>query len=140
MSCAYSWPLQQALHGALSARPELSALVGGRIHDEAPADDALIGDDAAWVLLGDEQVSPWATASDAGAAHIVTLSVISTHRGFAVAKQVAGAVCEVALGPLKLSRGRVVNAGFLGAKTRRLAAGPARRIDLRFRIVIEDQA
>lgn len=139
MSCAYSWPLQRALHAALSARPELSALVGGRIHDEPPPDDALVGESAVWVLLGDEHVAPWATASDAGAAHEISISVISTHRGFAVAKQAADAVCEAALGPLALSRGRVVNAGFLGARTQRLSAGSARRIDLRFRIVIEDQ-
>ena len=85
-------------------------------------------------------MTPWATATDAGAAHVISISVISTHRGFSVAKQVAGAVCEAALGPLTLSRGRVANSGFLGARTRRLAVGPSRRIDLRFRIVIEDQA
>ena len=139
MSCAYSWPLQQALHAAFSSRPEISALVGSRIYDEPPADDALVVGDAAWILLGDEQVTSWATASDAGAAHVILISVISTHRGFGVANQVASAVCEAALGPLTLSRGKVVNAGFLEARTRRLAAGPSRRIDLRFRIVIEDR-
>jgi hypothetical protein len=139
MSCAFSWPLQQALFGALSANAEIAALVGAHLYDDPPEDEVLARDGAAWIVLGDEQVTPWSTASDQGAAHMIEISVITAQRGFATAKRIAGAICEATLGTLSLSRGRVVNASFLGAKTRRSIKNGARRIDLRFRIAIEDQ-
>ncbi len=139
MSAAFSWPLQQALFAALSAHPEIAATIGDAIFDEPPVSETLGRDGAVWIVLGDEVVTPWSTASDQGAAHAVQISVVAAQRGFATAKRVADAVCDAALGPLTLARGRVVNAGFLSARTQRVGKGAARRIDLRFRIVIEDQ-
>lgn len=138
MTYAFSWALQQALFAALRDHPDVAALAGGRVHDEAPhaAEGALASGPV--ILLGDESVEPWGAANDAGAAHAVQIAVVSADRGFGALKRLAGAVCEVALGPLALSRGRVVNASFLGGRTSRIEGAGLRRIDLRFRIAVED--
>jgi len=138
MSYAFSWPLQQALVAALSVDPVIAAEVGGRIFD-APPHAADLGDPPPpFVLLGEEVVDAWASAFDAGAEHTLTLSVIAGDGGFARVKRVAAAAAEVALGPLALTRGRVVLARFLDARSRLSEGGALRRIDLRLRLVIED--
>lgn len=134
MSYAFAWPLQQALYAALTADPAVQALAGGRVLDAAPhADEAGL---SAHVLIGEETVEPWSTATDDGAAHVVTLSVAGPEQGFGALKRLAGAVSAAALGPLAPSRGRIVDARFLGAKAQRTAGW--RRVDLRFRYLIED--
>jgi len=139
MSYAFSWPLQQALFAALAADDTVAALAGGRIYDAAPhaAADPQAGP---WIVLGDEQVDAWSTATDRGAAHAIQISVVGGGGGFAALKRLAGAVCDVALGPLGLSRGRVVTASFLGGRTRRIEGAGLRQIDLRFRLAIEENA
>lgn len=140
MTYAFSWPLQQALFAALRADPTLGALVGARIYDEAPHAAALSPEGGPWIVIGDEQVDAWSTATDRGAAHAVQISAVGAERGFGVLKRVASAICDVALGPLPLSRGSVVTANFLGGRTRRIEGAALRQIDLRFRIAIEDDA
>jgi len=76
--------------------------------------------------------------TDRGAAHAVQISVVCGAGGFGALKRLADAVCAVALGPLGLSRGRVVSANFLGGRTRRIEGAGLRQIDLRFRLAIED--
>lgn len=139
MTYAFSWPLQQALFAALQADPTVAAMAGGRIYDEAPHAEALTGTVGPWLVLGDETVDAWSTATDRGASHAVQVSVIAPGRGFGVLKRLAAAVCDVALGPLALDRGRVVFASFLGGRTRRDEGAGLRRIDLRFRLAIEDR-
>ncbi len=138
MTYAFAWSLQQALFAALSADPALNALIGGRIYDEAPHAAAMTRESGPWLVLGDEQVDAWSTATDRGAAHAIQISAVGAERGFGVLKRVADAVCEVALGPLTLTRGRVATANFLGGRTRRIEGAGLRQIDLRFRLAIED--
>jgi hypothetical protein len=140
MSFACSWPLQKALFAALAADPAVGALAGARIWDEGDAAAVLAAGGGPCVILGDETVEPWSTASDEGAAHVVTISALSEAGGFSALKRLAGAVCDVALAPLTLERGRVVSSRFLGGRTRREEKGRARRVELRFRIVVEDLA
>lgn len=92
------------------------------------------------MVLGDETVEPWSTASDDGAAHVVAISAVAETGGFGALKRLAGAICDVALAPLTLERGRIVSSRFLGGRTRREEKGRVRRIELRFRIVIEHLA
>jgi hypothetical protein len=132
----FSWPLQQALHAALLADPTVGAMTGGRIHDEIPTGGL---PDLA-IVIGAETVAPWSTVTERGAEHRLTVEVIGHLPGFGPLKQLAGAVCDVLLGPLALSRGRVVNASFLGARTRREAGERQRRIEMTFRVVVEDDA
>ncbi len=139
MTYAFSWPLQQALFGALQADATVAELAGARVYDEAPHAEALAGLTGPYVVLGDETVDAWSTATDRGATHAVQVSVISPERGFGALKRLAAAVCAVALGPLALDRGRVVFASFLGGRTRRVEGAGLRRIDLRFRLAVEEQ-
>jgi hypothetical protein len=140
MTFAFSWPLQKALFAALAADPAVGALAGPRIWDEADAAAVAAAGGGACVILGEETVEPWSTADDDGAAHVVTVAVVADGGGFGALKRLAGAVCDVALAPLALERGRVVSSRFLGGAARREAKGRSRRIELRFRIVVEEQA
>lgn len=133
MSYVHGFALQSALFDALSADSALVGVVGPRIYDEAP----LAVPEGAYLVLGDEQVSPWSTASDAGAAHELAVTVFSPARGFAELKRAAAAICDVALGPLAVEGARVAFSSFLGGRTRRPEAGLPRRIELRFRIALE---
>ncbi len=140
MTYAFSWPLQQALFAALTADPEIAALAGGRVWDEAGMPGPAGAGDGPWVLIGDETVVPWSTATEIGAEHVLRIDVVGPAPGFAALKRVAAAVCAVATGPLALARGRIAGAGFLGGRTLREDKGRLRRIALRFRIVVEETA
>lgn len=136
MTCAFSWPLQQALFAALNANAVIAALASGGVHDAPP--HAAEGRPGPYVLLGDETVEPWSTADADGAVHLTQISVIGAEQGFGALKRLAAVVCDVALGPLTPTRGRIVGAHFLGARARRVEAHGLRQIEMRFRIVIED--
>jgi hypothetical protein len=138
MTYAFSWSLQQALFAALRADPALAALIGDRVYDAVP--HRATQSDAPYVLIGDEQVAAWSTASDTGAVHEIAISAVSMAPGFAVAKEVAAAICNALDGPITLARGRIVSTQFLGGRTRRGRRGELRRVDMRFRIAIEDAA
>jgi hypothetical protein len=140
MTFACSWALQKALFAALAADPTVSAMAAGRVWDEADAAAVAGAAGGPWVVVGDETVEPWSTATDDGAAHVVEIGVAAEAGGFGALKRLAGAVCDVALAPLALERGRVVSSRFLGGRTRREEKGRVRRIELRFRIVVEDAA
>lgn len=139
MTCAMSWPLQRALFDAIRADPACAAHLGDRVYDAAPPLGPDAGAEALYLTLGDETVADWSTGSDRGARHTLTLTVHAPRRGFAEAKQAAAAVADrVIEGPLALQRGRVVNARFLGARTRRAEADALREVEMRFAITVED--
>lgn len=141
MSCAFSWPLQQALFDAIRADPACAAHLGDRIYDAAPPFGPDAGTEGLYLTLGDEAVSDWSTAGDRGARHRVTLTVHAPRRGFAEAKQAAAAVAEVVLdGELQPARGRIVTRRFVAARTRRAELDALREVELRFDITIEDTA
>lgn len=137
MTYALAWPLQRALFALLSGDPAVTAETGGRIHDAAP--DRSEGPAGLHVLIGEERAADWSTATDAGAEHRVTISVVAEGEGYGPAKRAAAAICDaIAPEALSLERGRVVTARFLAARTARERKGAVRRIDLTFRIVVED--
>lgn len=139
MSCAFSWPLQQALFGAIGADADCTALLGDRIYDAAPPFGPEAGAEGLYLTLGDETVADWSTASDRGARHQVVLTVHAPRRGFAEAKRAAAAVAGVVLdSALPLSRGRVVGRRFGGARTRRAEGDAVREVEMRFEITVED--
>jgi hypothetical protein len=141
MTCAMSWPLQQALFDAIRADPACTAHLGSRIYDAAPPFGPDAGTEGLYLTLGDETVSDWSTASDRGARHQVTLTVHAPRRGFAEAKQAAAAVSDrITGGGLVLARGRAVDARFLGARTRRAEGDALREVEMRFAITVEDSA
>lgn len=139
MTYALSWPLQQAVYQLLSADAGVAALVGTRIYDAPLPPDAEAEPDGLYVTIGDERVEDWSTATDRGAAHTLTIAVHAPRRGFAEAKQAAGAISDALLGgTLALSRGRAVLVRFAGARTRREENDALRRIEMRFRVTLED--
>lgn len=135
MTYAFSWALQQALFEALSADPVVAEVAGGRVWDQPPPE----AEPGLHVLIGEESVEPWSTATERGAAHDIAVSVIGEARSFGDMKRLAGAVCEATLGLSVLRTGRVVDAQFRGGRARRATTREPRRIDLRFRVTVEDE-
>jgi hypothetical protein len=139
MTYALSWPLQQALHSAIAADAGCAAFFGPRIYDAAPPFGPDAQAEGLYLTIGDETVVDWSTATDRGARHQVTLTVYAPRHGYAEAKQAAAAVSDVLLdGTLAPERGRIVDARFMGARTRRAEGDALRRIEMRFSIVLED--
>ena len=137
MTYALAWPLQETIYACLTSDPNVSALIGGALYDSP--EHSAAGADEVYATLGDETVTPRSDSDQGGATHQVTISIHAADRGFARAKQVAGAVCDALIdADLPLSRGVVIGVFFLGASTAREDQGASRRIDLRFRILVED--
>ncbi|MEM7237549.1 MAG: DUF3168 domain-containing protein [Pseudomonadota bacterium] len=138
MTYALAWPLQEAVFGLLSGDAALGQLVGG-IYDAAPQQVSDAAEDGLYVTIGDEVAEDWRTASDAGALHTVLISVHAPRRGFADAKQAAGVISDLMVGAAPaLGRGRIVQVLFIDARTARAENDALRRIDLRFRVTMED--
>jgi hypothetical protein len=139
MTYALSWPLQEGVFALLNADPGIAALLGGRVYDAPPPIEAEGDSDGVYVTIGDESARDWSTATDNGASHLLSISVYAPRRGFADAKQVAGAISDTLLGGgIAMSRGRVVLVRFVDARTRREEGDALRRIDMRFRVTVED--
>ncbi|SEN35357.1 Protein of unknown function [Gemmobacter aquatilis] len=123
-----------ALQAAVYARL-VADLPDVAVHDALPPGGA----GETFVILGPEEAVDASDASGAGAEHRFVISVISDAAGFLAAKEIAVRISDALLGAgLVLARGRVVWLGFVKAQARRLEAGAARRIDLRFVARIED--
>jgi len=135
MSYAMAAALQAAIHARLTGDADLSAAVGGAIHDAAPPADTR----STHVLIGAEEALDRSDKSRGGAEHRLVISVISDAAGFLQAKQAAVRVSDLLVGAdLALSRGRLVGLWFDRAEAKRLQGGRVRRIDLRFRARVED--
>lgn len=126
-----SYAISAALQAALYER--LAGTVGVPVHDAAP--DATTG---TWVLIGPEEVRDRSDGSGAGAEHRLVISVLSDAEGFLQAKTIAAGISDALVSPLGLGRGRVVSQVFERASAKRLDAGRVRRIDLTFRVRVED--
>jgi hypothetical protein len=139
MTYALSWPLQEGVFQLLSTDVGVAALVGARVYDAPPPLDAEVDPDGIYVTIGDESAQDWSTATDNGASHLLTIAVHAQRRGFAEAKQAAGAISDAMLGGgIAMSRGRAVLVRFVDARTRRGEGDALRRVDMRFRITVED--
>lgn len=134
MSYAYSWALQRALAAALRAHPVIVAEAGGVVVDAAPKAAEAPG---AFVLIGEETVRPWGDADGAGAEHRVVIAAVADDPSFARLKRLAAAVAVAALAPPPLETGRLALAAFVDGATRTAPELGRRRIDQRFRFLIE---
>ena len=135
MSYTLAPALQTALFAHLQADAALQALVGGAIYDAIPPATP----PASYILLGAEQVRERSDVSCRGAEHSLTLSVVTNATGFLTAKEIAARLCDVLEAPaLVLARGRLVGLWFERAEARRIEGDQTRRIDLRFRALVED--
>ncbi|MEO0820010.1 MAG: DUF3168 domain-containing protein [Pseudomonadota bacterium] len=141
MTYALSWPLQEAVYAVLKAAPAVTALAGGHVYDAAPAAKGGAEDMALYAVIGDETVRNWGSADTPGAEHRLAVNVYAAERSFSAAKALAGAISDVlSSAALNPSRGRVVCLSFLAARTRREERDRVRRIELIFRVLVEDTA
>lgn len=130
MSYGVAAALQAAVYQKLVAD-----LPGVAIHDALPPGSGT----GTFVLLGPEEALEASDISGAGAEHRFIVSVISDATGFLQAKEIAVAVSDALVdADLTLTRGRLVWLHFVKAQAKRLDAGAARRIDLRFAARVED--
>jgi hypothetical protein len=136
MSYGVSAALQEAVYQALVADADLAALVGAAIYDVVPAGTV----PGTYVTLGPEDVHEQSDVSGTGAAHRLTISVVTNAAGFQTAKRVGAAISDALIdADLVLTRGRLVSLNFLRALARRVQDGDVRRIDLTFRARVEDE-
>ena len=138
MSLALSGELQGAIYTALIGDAALVALVGVEIYDAPlPSGGALpLGEH---VTLGEEVVKPFNSITSSGGVHDFDVVVHSTANGFAAAKVVAAAVDAVLVDTnLPVAGGHLVSLRFVKAKAKRGVAPELRRIEMRFRAVVED--
>lgn len=127
MSYATAAALQAAIHARLSDALDVPIL------DAAPD-----GTPGTWVLIGPEDVRDRSDKTGAGAEHRLVLSVVSDAEGFQQAKIIAAAICDALVPAMTMKRGRIAALWFDRAVARRLDAGRTRRIDLTFRVRVED--
>ncbi len=138
MSMALSAALQGAVYAALVADPALVALVGSEVYD-APLPVGSSLPPGEFVTLGEEVVRPFGSVTSSGAVHDFVVSVHSTASGFGAAKAVAAAVSAVLVdAALPVSGGALVALRFVKAQAKRGVAPELRRIDMRFRAVVEN--
>ncbi len=130
MSYGVAAALQAAVYQRLVAQ-----LPGVAVHDAVPPG----GGAGTFVLIGPEEARDASDKSGGGAEHRFIVSVISDSSGFLAAKEIAVQISDALVDAvLTLSRGRLVGLAFQKAQARRLEAGEARRIDLRFVARVED--
>lgn len=127
----FSWPLQKALYAALNGSSAVTDL--GAVYDAPPADAP-----SDYVVLGEDLVRRKGAPGDVLHLHDIVITVYSDADGFARAKALSAAVLgTLEDGPLSVEAARVVDLMFERARARRTRKG-ARRIEMRFRIILED--
>jgi len=134
MTYALAAPLQAAVWERLTSDAGVTALAGGNVFDAPPPGRP----PELYVALGPEEARDRSDKTARAAEHRFTVSVVSSAGGFHAAKELAGAVdAALAAAPLALGTGRVVHFAFERAQARRDRNGTRRRIDLRFRALVD---
>lgn len=134
MSYGMAAALQAALYTQLTNDAAVIAALGSDVYDAVPSGTL----PALYAVLGSEEVQDQSDVSGGGARHLVSVSVITSSAGFALAKEAATAISDALVdAPLVLSRGRLVGLWFERAKAQRLEDGD-RSITLQFAARVED--
>lgn len=136
MSYADAVALQSAIHACLVDDPDLNDLVGGSIFDAVPED----GVPDVYVAIGAEETTRRGDSLGQVIRYRVEVSVIGRRESFVAVKSAASAA-EVALTrvPLEVPGAEVVELRLERTRARRGKHPARRRIDLTFRITL-DQA
>ena len=135
MTFAVSGALQRAVYELLQADPGLTALVGDAVYDHVPAGE----EPPLFVSLGPDEVRDRSTQTSGMAEHRFAVSVVSAGEGFEAGKAVAATVSDALIDARPpLMRGRVISLTLLRARARRVRGRIARRVDLTFRAIVED--
>lgn len=135
MTYAVGSALQGAVFQRLQTDTALLGLVGPAVYDALPAGTL----PELYVVLGQEDARDLSSATHGGAVHRFAVTIVADTGGFRRAKEAAAAISDALVdAPLVLTRGRLVSLRFLRAQARRSRAGAARRIDLTFQAIVED--
>lgn len=126
-----SWALQQAVHAALSADDAVGEALGGRVFDTPPRGTAF-----PYCVIGDDAVSDWSTATEAGSEHVLSLHLWSRADGQKEAKLAAEAV-RAALDGAALALAGLVSIRHLATEHARERDGETVHALLRFRALME---
>jgi len=129
-----SFALQQAVYAKLTATAALTTLLGGqRVYDEVP-----VRAEFPYVSFGPGFERDWATGSEAGSEHTMTLHVYSRAHGRKEVDDVLALLREALHDlPLTLSGHRLVNLRHEASDARRESDGVTYRGIARFRAVTE---
>ena len=130
-----SWPLQQALYGALSSDAGMIALLGDppRIFDDPPGQSPLPA-----VQIGDGTEFDWSTQTDQASEHDLTIHVFSRAGGRKEARAILAQVCGVLhLAALTLDGQHLVNLRFVSSQVIRESDGETYHGLARYRAVTE---
>ncbi len=89
MTADSQWPLQQALHAALTGDAELQAFLGNpaRVFDQVPQDS-----DFPYLVIGEDTTGAFDTKTEDGMEHRLTIHSWSRYRGLKETKQLMAAV------------------------------------------------
>jgi hypothetical protein len=130
-----SWALQQAVFAALASSEDLRDAVGDppRVFDTPPRGAAF-----PYVVIGDDRVADWSTATEAGSEHALAVHVWSRANGHKEAKLAAEAV-RGALdnAELTVDGQSLIAIRHLETELARETDGETIRATLRFRAVLE---
>lgn len=133
----FSASLQQAVLACLEANSDVAKLTGGHVYDALPPGELPI----LYVIFGTETVRDRSDMTSFAAVHEFDLSVITSSSGFQSAKTAASSVCKaLQMKPLSLAEGHLVALNFHGAVSKRQSSGGGRRINLKFRALIEQKS
>jgi hypothetical protein len=126
--------LLQAIHAALAANPELTALIGA----DGIRDRLVTGGSLPALVIADLATSDYSTATEPGEEHLLTLQAWSDAAGLRQSQEVAGiAVALLHEADLRLATRTLVNLRYVSTRTR---LEPKTRFfcaEMRFRAVTE---
>ncbi|NSX56254.1 DUF3168 domain-containing protein [Parasulfitobacter algicola] len=135
MSYGVSAALQAAVYQEISTNSGVQARVGTAVYDAIPS--GTLPD--TYITLGPEDVRDRSDMTGQGASHVFTVSVMTNAAGFQTAKELAALLSDILIdADLTLSRGSLIALNFEKALARRVGTGAERRIDLKFRALVED--
>ena len=138
MTYRLSAALQSAIFDRLSNDPDVDAAFGGAVFDTPPAGEL----PSLYLTIGSEDVTARDDKSGSGAVHRLALAIVASNSGFFDAKSAAGLV-ETSLtrpGPWLMDQGRIVDVRFSKARAHQDRSGQTRRIDLQFRVRVDDES
>lgn len=130
MSYAVSAAVQKAMYEALVADPPVGAIFDGAPEGEVPD---------TYAVIGAEDVRDRSSMDARLSEHRAIVTVYGAEAAFSSTKLMAGAICDRMLAGLpNLDRGRVVSIEFIRARARRVTSNAQRRIEMTFRLIVED--
>ncbi len=125
--------LQKALFTALSGDAQLSALIGDKVFDRAPADVAF-----PYLTFGRTSVFDWSTGTDSGTEQLFTLHIWSKAKGKKETLEIMEAIQDRLAQPLVLENHHLVDLRFEYAEARFDDDLSVHHGLLRFRAVTEE--